>query len=185
MFLLIFFTSRCFLTLQKNKTFLGCGKHILQIRLISDWFQAQLYWKLKKYRKYFCVLIATKYQVTWGKHTSDQAPVLHWAGQDILLHGLLISGFSPLQYLLWMERFVPSWRNWTQRTVRIWYPKLPQVLVQCSHSSVIHLWEDKWNVVQYTCFDVLNTVTGSRPSFTVRILNSCSSALFVHYTPLS
>lgn len=153
---------------NKKKTFLGCGKHALQIRLISHWFQAQLqYFFLLSFTKYnwafweseksgsfqkpqqlvlLYPLIAWKHHVTWEKCTSDQAPVLHWAGQGILLHALLISGFSPLQYLLWMERLVPSWRNWTQRTVRIWYPKLPQVLVQCSHSSVIHLSEDKWNV---------------------------------------
>lgn len=51
--------------------------------------------------------------------TSDQAPVLHWAGHGTLLQGLRLSGFSPLQYLLWMERFVPSCRNCTQRTLRI------------------------------------------------------------------
>lgn len=183
------------------------------MRLISHWFQAQLHWKLLAESISFCqalqniiqpifsrsqnatfknldnystfVMIATKHYVTREKHTSDQAPVLHWAGQGILLHGLLISGFSPLQYLLWMERFVPSWRNWTQRTVRIWYPKLPQVLVQCSHSSVIHLSDDKWNMVQSSCCNILNAVSGSWPPFTVRILNSYLSALFIHSTPLN
>lgn len=83
-----------------------------------------------------------------GYWTSDHAPVLHWAGHGILLQGLRLSGFSPLQYLLWTERLVPSWRNCTQRTVRIWKPRLPQVFGQCSHSSDIHLdkskWEDCW-----------------------------------------
>lgn len=74
-----------------------------------------------------------------GCPTSDHAPVLHWAGHDTRLQGRRLSGFSPLQYLLWTERLVPSWRNCTQRTVRIWKPRLPQDLGQCSHSSVIHL----------------------------------------------
>ena len=76
--------------------------------------------------------------------TSDHAPVLHWAGHGTLLQGLRLSGFSPLQYLLWTERLVPSWRNCTHRTVRIWKPRVPQVLVQCSHSSEIHLEKSKW-----------------------------------------
>lgn len=84
-----------------------------------------------------------------GCPTSDHAPVLHWAGQDTRLQGRRLSGFSPLQYLLWTERLVPSWRNCTQRTVRIWKPRLPQDLGQCSHSSVIHLdaakWGNYWN----------------------------------------
>ena len=55
-----------------------------------------------------------------SEFTSDQGPVLHGATQGTLLQGLLLSGFSPLQYLLCTERLVPSWRNCTQRTVRIW-----------------------------------------------------------------
>ncbi|TNN34745.1 hypothetical protein EYF80_055089 [Liparis tanakae] len=78
------------------------------------------------------------------KHrTSDQAPVLHWAGQAARLQGLRLSGFSPLQYLLCTERLAASLRTCTQRTVRIWKPRLPQVLVQCSQSSEAHLDGDK------------------------------------------
>lgn len=83
-----------------------------------------------------------------GYWTSDHAPILHWAGHGTRLQGRRVSGFSPLQYLLWTERLVPSWRNCTQRTVRIWKPRLPQDLGQCSHSSVIHLDASKWGDYQ-------------------------------------
>lgn len=52
--------------------------------------------------------------------TSDQGPAFHCAGHGTRLHGLRLSGRSPLQYLKWTERFAPSWRGWMQRTVRIW-----------------------------------------------------------------
>ena len=71
--------------------------------------------------------------------TSDQAPTLHREGQGTRLQGLRLSGRSPLQYLVWTERLVPSWEYCTQRTVRIWKPRLPQVRGQFSHSSEIHL----------------------------------------------
>lgn len=43
--------------------------------------------------------------------TSDQGPAFHCAGHGTRLHGLRLSGRSPLQYLKWTERFVPSWRG--------------------------------------------------------------------------
>lgn len=73
--------------------------------------------------------------------TSFQGPVFHWAGQGTLLQGLRLSGRSPRQYLLCTERLVPSWSGWRQRTVRSWYPALPQLRLQCSHSSAAQLWE--------------------------------------------
>lgn len=74
-----------------------------------------------------------------GYGTSDQAPVLQGAGHGTRLQARRLSGLSPLQYLLCTERLVPSWRNCTQRTVRIWKPRPPQVLGQFSQSSEIHL----------------------------------------------
>lgn len=85
-----------------------------------------------------------------NKHlTSFQGPVFHWAGQGILLQGRRLSGRSPRQYLLCTERLVPSWSGWRQRTVRSWYPELPQLLLQCSHSSATQLWEQE-GAVKYT-----------------------------------
>lgn len=120
-----------------NSTFKFCIKtaycmFLHYLYLIIYFFKRSETWKYDKYGP------RPKEQIH-SVDTSDQAPVLHWAGHGTLLQGLRLSGFSPLQYLLWMERFVPSCRNCTQRTVRIWKPRLLQVLVQCSHSSEIHL----------------------------------------------
>lgn len=104
-----------------------------------------------------------------NKHlTSFQDPVFHWAGQGTLLQGRRLSGRSPRQYLLCTERLVPSCSGWRQRTVRSWFPELPQLLLQCSHSSAAQLWEQEGAVKETASIPTVRRLGTSH------LLNECT-----------
>lgn len=71
--------------------------------------------------------------------TSDQAPVLHCAGQGRRLQGRRVSGRWPVQYLVCRVRLVPSCKRCTHCTARACTPSLPQDLLQAPHSSATQL----------------------------------------------
>lgn len=95
----------------------------------------------RKHRTDFlpCIIRNQLLETSRKRLTCDQGPILHCAGQSSRLQGLLPSGRSLLQYLVWTDRFVLSCRGWIHRTDRTWYPVFPQLLLQGSHSPVTHL----------------------------------------------